>query len=141
MAYSIDLAKSARRHLAAAERLDDSTAPPQHRRRDVAGYLYGVAAECALKEIMRQSGIYSTAGGARRDDPHYAHFPVLKTMLRDHIRGRRAGDLRKFADNDALMQDWNTDMRYAPAADIKSAWVDRWRDDARRLVAAMEEAG
>ena len=41
-------------HLAAADQLDDQGAQPAQRRRDVAGYLYGVAGECALKHIMRQ---------------------------------------------------------------------------------------
>lgn len=138
MAYSQDLAASARRHLAAADQLDNQRAQPAHRRRDVAGYLYGVAGECALKQIMRESGIRPRPAAERRDDPFYAHFPVLKTMLRDKIQGRRAGDLRQFAEDDGLMNEWDTDMRYAPGRDILPALVDRWRQHAHALVDAME---
>src|SRR5580700_6528856 len=101
MAYSQDLRNAADRHFNAAERLNDAaTRPP---RRDVAGYLYGVAGECALKQIMRESLIRPLPPEQRRDDPYYAHFPVLKTLLRDRISGRRAGDLRTFAEDDGLM--------------------------------------
>ena len=139
MAYSQNLAASARRHLAAADQLDDQGAQPAQRRRDVAGYLYGVAGECALKHIMRQSGIHPRPAAERRDDPFYAHFPVLKTMLRDRIQGRRAGQLRQFAEDDGLMNEWDTNMRYAPGKDILPAWVDRWRQHAHELVNAMED--
>lgn len=135
MAYSQDLASASRRHLGAAEQLNDAMARPK--RHDVAGYLYGVAGECALKEMMRQSGM--RPGEDRRDDPFYAHFPELKTLLRDCLHGRRAGQLRRFAEDDGLMNGWDTTMRYAPAKDIDSRRVDRWRQHAHRLVNAMEE--
>jgi hypothetical protein len=136
MAYTLDLASSARRHRTAAERLDDTAVPVHHRRRDVAGYLYGVSGECALKQLMREAGIYPS--GPRRDDPFYAHFPALKRMLAERIQGRRMERLRRFAEDPSLMQHWDTDMRYAPGKDIDPGWVDRWRDDCRRLVDAME---
>lgn len=137
MVYSQDLTNSARRHLAAAERLDDPNSQ-RHRHRHVAGYLYGVAAECALKQIMRESGIPRLTTEQRRDDPYFAHFPVLKTMLLDRIQGRRSADLRRYAEDSALMNEWNTDMRYAPGSDIQHRHVDRWRVQARELVNAME---
>src|SRR5262249_23512960 len=125
---------------AAAERLNDDAGPVHQQRRDVAGYLYGVAAECALKQIMRESGIRPMSPAERRDDPYYAHFPVLKTMLLDRLCGRRSSDLRKVGEDSRLMNEWDTDMRYAPAADIKAHLVERWRVDAHRLVNAMEVA-
>ena len=136
MAYSLDLRNSAERHFRAAEKLND----PAHRPAtpDVAGYLYGVAAECALKQIMRESGIRPLPAEERRDDPYFAHFPTLKTMLRDNIHGRRAGELRRFAEDDALMSEWDTAMRYAPGKEITERRVGRWREHAQRLVHAME---
>lgn len=138
MAYSRDFRDSARRHLLAADRLEDPEALPAHRRPEVAGYLYGIAAECALKEMMRRSGLWPLSSDQRRDDPFYAHFPVLKTLLRDSVRGRRGGELRALAEDQSLMQEWDTTMRYAPAKDIRSDWVARWKRDAHRLTRAME---
>ena len=134
MPYSLDLAASARRHFGAAEHLNDAEARPL--RRDVAGYLYGIAGECALKQIMRESGIRPIAD--RRSDPFYAHFPELKTLLRDCIQGRHAGVLRQFAEDDGLMNEWDTDMRYAPGKQIQTRFVVRWREHAHKLVHAME---
>jgi len=131
MPYTQDLAASARRHLEAATHLDGT------HRRDVAGYLYGIAAECALKEIMRQSGIFPLPINLRREDPFYAHFQTLKTLLRDRIKGRRAGDLRRYVEDDRFMQFWDTEMRYAPARDVQAIWVDRWREQASEIVQVM----
>jgi hypothetical protein len=92
MAYSRELQSAARRHQMAAHRLQEGERP--HERRchvAVAGYLYGIAAECALKEIMRQSGMRPLAVEERRDDPFYAHFPQLKTLLRDSACGTPVG--------------------------------------------------
>src|SRR5262249_34246835 len=101
------------------------------------GYLYGIAAECALKEIMRQSGMVPLPLPQRREDPFYAHFQTLKTLLRDRIRGRRAGDLRRYVEDAGFMQFWDTEMRYAPARDVQHAWVDRWRGQASEIVQVM----
>jgi hypothetical protein len=136
MAYSQDLRNAAQRHFHAAERLNDPDARPSTLA--VAGYLYGVAGECALKQIMRESGMRPLPPEQRRDDPYYAHFPVLKTILRDTVVGRRAGELRAFAEDPGLMNEWDTDMRYAPGRDIPADRVERWRGHAHKLVNAME---
>jgi hypothetical protein len=128
MAYSQDYAASARRHLGAADHLDKTD------RRDVAGYLYGVAAECALKEMMRQSGIRPLPRERKREDPFYAHFAAIKSLLLDQLQGRRSGELRRFAEDPKFMQEWDTDMRYAPGRDVKAAWVDRWKKQAKQIV-------
>jgi hypothetical protein len=136
MAYSQNLRNAAERHFQAAEKLNDPELRPA--RQDVAGYLYGVAGECALKQIMRESGIRPLPPEQRRDDPYYAHFPVLKTMLRDNLYGRRAGDLRAFVEDNSLMNEWDTDMRYAPGKEVTAQRVTLWREHAHKLVNAME---
>lgn len=128
--YSTDLAKSARRHLAGA--LDSEA-----RHNGIAGYLFGIAAECAVKAIMRDSAMRPLSPEARRDDPYYAHFPQLKTMLRNSAHGRRAGELRRWSEDPNFMRDWDTDMRYAPAKDIASSDVARWRESAEQAIGAM----
>ena len=130
MSYSIDLAAAARRHLEAADVLNNSSP----KRRDVAGYLYGIAGECALKRIMWESGMRPGQPERRRDDPFFIHFPDLKTMLKDRIHGRRHGELQRYAGDGALFSNWSTDMRYAPGREIKDSDVERWREQARKLV-------
>lgn len=76
----------------------------------------------------------------RREDPFFAHFPDLKSLLRDRVHGRHAGILRRFAEDSGLMQEWHTDMRYAPGRDIQPRWVARWLADAQRLLKAMNES-
>ncbi|MBF0306831.1 MAG: hypothetical protein HQL41_14395, partial [Alphaproteobacteria bacterium] len=100
------------------------------------GYLFGVAAECALKHIMFDSGMRPS--GVRRDDPFFAHFEELKTLLRDTAAGRRASELLRYANDQGLMQHWDTDMRYSHGNDIESKWIEKWRGHAKDLVERMD---
>jgi hypothetical protein len=137
VAYRQDFLSSARRHLASATALFSSTAPgAQPGCQAVAGYLYGITGELALKHMMRQSGMQP--GGERRNDPFHAHFPTLKTLLRDTARGRRAGELRRLAEDSSLFQNWDTDMRYAPSSDVDPRWVSQWKQRAEELVETMD---
>lgn len=122
---------SARRHLEAADNLMPSA------RYDVAGYLFGIAAECAIKAMMRDYGLQTSKGASRREDPFYAHFPELRTMLRDRLQGRSAGTLAQFIHDDRFMSHWSTDMRYSAASDVKKKWVEIWSQQARNVVGAM----
>lgn len=113
---------------------------PPNGKRDVAAYLYGIAAECALKELMRQAGIRPLPRERRRDDPFYMHFPELKTALREHAGARGHTALRRHAENSALMAEWDTAMRYTRGSDVPSKSVARWREQALELVQEMEGA-
>jgi hypothetical protein len=69
MAYRKDLDQSARRHFKAAEALFSlNTAGSQPGCKAVAGYLYGLSGELALKELMRKSGL--TPRAERKHDPY-----------------------------------------------------------------------
>jgi hypothetical protein len=137
MAYGQDLLVSARRHLRAGDELHAaSSAGSQPGCGAVAGYLFGLCGELAVKAIMRDSGMPHLE--SRRDDPYYAHFPELKSLLLDTVKGRRAGELRKIAENAALFQNWDTDMRYAHTSDIELRWVDAWKASAHELVRRMD---
>ena len=130
--YNRDMRIAAYRHLAAAERLCTTD------RKDIAGYLFGIAAECALKQIMIASGMRPLAESERRDDPFYAHFEELKSMLRDTATGRLRTELRRYAENSAFMQHWDVSMRYSHGRDVRSEWVDQWQKDARDVTGAMD---
>jgi hypothetical protein len=122
---------AARRHQEAAETLYGGA------RHDVAGYLYGLAAECGIKALMSDLGMRPARETLRTSDPFYAHFTRLKTMLRDDAHARRHPDLRKFAEDDRFMEHWDIAMRYSDGKDIKKAWVDDWRQNAKDVMAEI----
>lgn len=103
----------------------------------VAGYLYGLAGELAVKALMRNSGMAPLPPQERRDDPYYAHFPELKTQLRNTAQGRRSGELLAIA-NSNHFQNWSTDMRYAPTAEVQHGWIEAWKASAHSLVETMD---
>lgn len=120
MAFIHKLPEAAHRHLQAADML---CADPGHRK-DVAGYLYGIAAECAIKQMVIPLPL-----SAEHDKKaiEYAHFPELRTRLRDALRGRNVKPISTFVFNDAFMNHWNIKMRYADARQIKAEWVETWQ--------------
>lgn len=130
MAFSIDMPAAARRHLMAA---DELLVSPKGRKA-VAGYLFGIAAECAVKAMMSDAGCKSNGG---RDDPYYQHFPDLRTSLRDALTGRKAAPLINFINDNSFMNNWSTRMRYSSGKDIKDKWIDDWAKQARQVVASI----
>lgn len=139
MAYGQDLAGAARRHLTAGKCLhSDAKAGSRSGNRAVAGYLFGLAGELALKHMMIKSGMRPLGEQDRREDPMFAHFPKLKTILKDNAQGRRQGELLKYAEDSRLFREWDTKMRYAPTTDIKDDWTELWKSQAETLISDME---
>ena len=68
----------------------------------------------------------------------YAHFPELRTLLRDALGGRNVKPLWTFLFNDEFMNNWHVAMRYADAKQVRSEWVDAWQKQAKDAVGAME---
>jgi hypothetical protein len=126
----MNLTASARRHLEAATILVEP-------RPDVAGYLFGIAAECAIKAMMQEANIQIKPETPRREDPYFAHFPELRTMLRDMRLGRNAKPLMDFIGSDAFMNNWSTKMRYCSAREIRAEWVSAWSVAASQAVASI----
>ncbi len=87
---------------------------------------------------MLISGMRELDQAKRRDDPFYAHFELLRELLKDQVHGRRAGAIRQFVDNPRTMQFWSTDMRYSSGRDVQPEWVAKWQATARSLIAEME---
>lgn len=130
MPYSIDMPGSARRNLLAAEALHGT-------RSDVAGYLYGLAAECAVKAMMIELGIMPKPQAERRDDPFYKHFPELLFMARDKVKGRASVTLSRILEAPNFMASWHIEMRYAKAGQISAESVERWSKQAKQTVGAI----
>ena len=141
MAYTQDIPNAARRHLKAAQTLfETQDAGAQPGCKAVAGYLFGLSGELAVKQLMRKSGMKPRIPEDRRNDPFYAHFPELKTQLRDAAVGHHAAKLSNIAVDASLFQNWDTDMRYSATADIRENWIASWKASAERLVAEMDIA-
>jgi HEPN domain-containing protein len=126
MAYPANLQLAARRHLDAAAKLE------KNGRDDVAGYLYGIAAECAVKAMAR------VLPGGRDDDVFYAHFPQLRTLIREKLSGRGAQPLLRLVQHDGFLNQWDITMRYAAAAAVREKPLAQWAEQARQLVNIME---
>lgn len=88
------------------------------------------------KAMMQAAGI--PPGADRRRDPYYAHFEDLKQLFLDSQVPRRAATLRQFAERSNFMQAWNTSMRYSDGKQLTERVVNRWRNDATSIVAAMD---
>lgn len=128
MGFTHDLPNAARRNLQAADELNKG------HRRDVAGYLYGIAAECAVKQMMKP---VSFPPQKDKDAAFFSHFPELRTLLRDALNGRNLKPLSHFINNDAFMNNWEITMRYADGGQIHPAWVDSWAKQTKDVVNAM----
>ena len=126
--FSSDMTKAAQRNWAAAERLRNAAAAD----RTTAGYLYGIAAECAIKSLYRTIPWTTDS----RDGPVYAHFPSLKAKLRDAISGRGAKPLAQFTDPH-FMEGWAIDIRYSDGTLPDTKVLERWRADAETARAEL----
>jgi hypothetical protein len=81
---------------------------------DRAGTWRGIftGSRCAIKAMMIDAGLRPSSNESRRDDPFFAHFPELRTLLREKQLGRRGKPFFNFIENDIFMNHWNTQMRY-----------------------------
>jgi len=133
MSFHPHLREAARRHVHAAELL---CIDPGHRK-DVAGYLYGIAAECAIKQMLVPLRIGEKYD---KDAMYHAHFPELRSLLRDALEGRRrtSDPLFRFIFNDSFMNNWHISMRYADAEQIRAEWIAAWQKQAKAAVDALE---
>jgi len=108
MAYDVHLEQSAKRHY------DDGVLLMDNRRFDAAGYHFGFAAECAIKHLMRETGVMTN------DRAIWEHFPDLRILALQSISGRTAGPLRTLLERKNFMQFWDVRMRYAPNGSIEA---------------------
>lgn len=126
MAFPPNMKAAAQRHFNAAEELNTG------HRRDVAGYLYGISAECAIKAMMLDAGLRPS--GSHGQDPFYLHFPYLRTALLDTLTGRLSSPLVRLVTSGAFFSHWAIDMRYCKGDEISHDWVNSWSAQARDAV-------
>ncbi len=126
MVYVQDMRAAARRLSQAALKID------QDAKRAVAAYLFGLAAECALKFVATK------LPNGTKELVQYTHFPTLRTALRELQTGRNVAALRRVIEDDSFFNEWAIDIRYARAADINDKPLDRWKENAVTALKLME---
>ncbi|MBT9556225.1 MAG: hypothetical protein IV100_09360 [Myxococcales bacterium] len=124
--YPVAMRDAAFRHHRCADRL------MQADEFDEAGYLFGLAAECAIKAM---SEVLSCL---RRSDLQYAHFPELRNHVLDYAEGRRATELSRLMANGRCLAGWHVSIRCSRKKAVTSKTVKIWRDDTVAALNLME---
>lgn len=99
-----------------------------------ATHLYGLAAECALKECLRHF-VKSTA-----DMPH-THLPDLVNDAKRLAAGRKFKGLIGLLSKGDYMDGWRVDNRYWATATFSAAQCNQYREHARRTLIAAGLGG
>lgn len=114
MAYIKDMGQAGNRHFCDGKTLEKC------QRYDGAGYHYGFAAECAIKQLLINLGV-------AHDDPAiWGHFPKLRELAICAIKSRQGMAAYNLLDQASFMQEWDTDMRYSKTASITADRAKKW---------------
>jgi hypothetical protein len=130
---STDYHDAAKRHMADAETLkENSWANADH--------LFGVAAECGLKQVMVSLGMAIHPDGNPKDWGHKVHMPYLWPAFQSFAQGRLACRYLQPLSPDNLFYRWSIEQRYANRASITQSLADDHHTAAKQCMAAMEMA-
>lgn len=127
MAYTINMRDSAERHYV------DACSLLASQRFDNAGYHFGFAAECAIKQKMLNLGLFTD------EDAFWRHFPEMKAKAALAISGRRALSTKSLLNRASFMQHWDTDMRYSQNSSITQKKAESWKIDANDAIGLLYE--
>lgn len=115
--------RSDARHLAADRRFQN------------AGHLIGFAAECLVKEVLRNAGV-----SIGRDSPFRRHFPGLGKEIVNDARTRAIMPLQPVIEGGGqFLGGWNVNHRYEASlaeADAESRYL-KWQTDVETLFVAV----
>jgi hypothetical protein len=121
-----DYADAAVRHYRDAENLAERS------RFDNAGYLIGYAAECAMKQKLRD-----LHGDQKKNFD--GHHPQPQRQIRTFLEGRGlSGPWLSLVKNRSLFLGWSPDIRYASNDQIDSKKYAVWKVDAERVMSAAK---
>lgn len=125
MEYTYDLPAAAERHY------QDGCNLLENSRLDNAGYHFGLAAECAVKQGLADAGVTAS------DDAMWGHFPTIKALGLLALHGRSAMGLRSLLEQDNFMQWWEIKMRYTKTGTVDRSKVNRWREQANEALGLL----
>jgi hypothetical protein len=125
MVYPQSMTVAANRHYRDGLRLMESKCF------DNAGYHFGLAGECAIKQKLLDCG-------CRTDEPAYwKHLPDLRMLACQSLSGRKAGPIRALLEQSSFLQHWDISMRYSIDGEVAEKQAGRWRDDANEAIGLL----
>jgi HEPN domain-containing protein len=130
---SVDYRDAAERHRADAELLF------AHKRWPNADQLYGLAAECGLKAVMKALGMALRPDGAPRAKTHRVHIDRLWDEFRTFATGRGGADFASRLGGNPF-HDWRIEQRYAPSVEVTRQAAVRHQQGAERVFTVVEMA-
>jgi hypothetical protein len=128
-----DYLDAAKRHMADAESLKPSSWAN-------ADHLFGVAAECALKQVMVSLKMAIHPDGNPKDWGHKVHMPSLWPAFQSFAQGRLASRYLQPLSPDNLFSRWSIEQRYSNRASIPKSQVDDHHIAGTQCMAALEMA-
>lgn len=100
-----------------------------------ASHLYGIAAECSIKRIMRGSG-----NNGKVPKGSDGHIPVLLRELESHSAAKgSAALLRRVRKCATGLMNWSIHQRYENQSGFFSEVVDAEADSAQKLLALSKQ--
>ncbi len=102
----LDYLDSARRHWEDGQILHDANRLPN------ADQLFGFAAECGLKAVMRALGMRLDSGGRPREKKHRRHIDGLWDVFRSFCQGRSGARYASALSANNPFLNWSVDQRY-----------------------------
>lgn len=132
----VDYRGAARRHAADADLLLAQGRLPN------AGQLYGFAAECGLKWMIKECGaLVGPDNGFPRKSRYRQHLPRLIDLLDEMenlANGRYASHFLAYLHDVDDLADWDIDDRYRAEGDVNLASVPAWQNAVRQVLAALD---
>lgn len=104
-----------------------------------ADQLYGLAAECALKDTLMGFGMPINARQQPREDRHRAHIDTLWDIAPAFLSGRVGAQLLATLGTDRPFADWSVDQRY-DATPVAPQQLARHAEGAERALRVMDRA-
>jgi len=130
----VDYLDSAKRHQQDADLLCQSERWPN------ADQLYGLAAECALKAIMRALGMPLRSDGAPQERRHRVHIDRLWSEFLTFASGKGGAACASGLPAENPFDNWRIDQRYHHSSTILKDRVDTHKEAASLVFVALENA-
>lgn len=125
MAYKPDLKSAANRHFVDGQTL------MERKRFDNAGYHFGLAAECAVKQRLLGFGV------PQNDPAIWKHWPELRTLASLTLSGRTGGPVLALLQDGNFMRRWDITMRYSNNGSVAEKQVRGWSKDANAAIGLL----
>ena len=128
---STDFCDAAKRHMADAELLMEKSHWAN------ADHLFGIASECAIKQVMISLGMATHPDGNPVDRAHRVHMPDLWAAFHSFAQGRLASRYLEPLSPGSPYSNWSVDQRYARRGDFSEAQANDHQLAAEECMASL----